>query len=103
MIVSLAAGDLLGAERSGGTLEVSSRRTPIGWADNSSLYSSANNHRVAEGLGLLVAGLLIPMFPAPAPMFRLGAPSLPRRHFRSSTRTARAVSNHRPTRPLSWR
>ena len=59
MIVVSAAGNSLGAEERRNIRSLVAAHAY--WLGRySSLYSSANNHRVAEGLGLLVAGLLIP-------------------------------------------
>ncbi len=49
-----------------------------------SLYSSANNHRVAEGLGLMIAALLLPDLPASSRYFDKGRAILeaaPRKQF----------------------
>ena len=62
MIVVSAAGNSLGAEERRNIRSLVAAHAY--WLGRySSLYSSANNHRVAEGLGLLVAGLLIPDVP----------------------------------------
>jgi hypothetical protein len=69
MIVVSAAGNSPGAEERR-NIRVSSRHA--GWAILFALFLR-NNHRVAEGLGLLY-GSPHSMFPAPAPMLWLGGP-----------------------------